>query len=72
MLDFRPILFILGILLTTLSIAMFLPALVDAALYGHPRVLEILHGAGANLEATTNLGSTALRIAALPPLCETR
>ncbi|MDA0787568.1 MAG: potassium transporter TrkH, partial [Proteobacteria bacterium] len=31
MLDFRPILFILGILLTTLSIAMFLPALVDAA-----------------------------------------
>jgi trk system potassium uptake protein TrkH len=30
-LDFRPILFILGILLTTLSIAMLLPALVDAA-----------------------------------------
>ena len=31
MLDFRPILFILGVLLTTLSIAMMLPALVDAA-----------------------------------------
>lgn len=31
MLDFRPILFILGILLTTLSIAMVLPALVDVA-----------------------------------------
>jgi trk system potassium uptake protein TrkH len=30
-LDFRPILFILGILLTTLSIAMVLPALVDVA-----------------------------------------
>ncbi len=32
MLNFRPILFILGILLTTLSIAMVLPALVDAAM----------------------------------------
>jgi trk system potassium uptake protein TrkH len=31
-LNFRPILFILGILLTTLSIAMVLPALVDAAM----------------------------------------
>jgi len=30
-LDFRPILFILGILLSTLSIAMMLPALVDVA-----------------------------------------
>jgi trk system potassium uptake protein TrkH len=31
LLDFRPILFILGVLLTTLAIAMVLPALVDAA-----------------------------------------
>eukprot|EP01045_Picozoa_sp_COSAG04_P003669 COSAG04_NODE_151_length_22485_cov_15.968552_11_plen_531_part_00 len=42
------------------------PALVDAAMYGHLKVLEILHGAGANLEAqATNRYGTALMIAAL-------
>ena len=35
MIDIRPILFVIGILLTTLAAFMFLPALVDAA-QGHP------------------------------------
>ena len=41
------------------------PALRKAAYYGHLKVLEILHGAGANLELTTgDTGQTALMSAA--------
>ena len=35
MIDYRPLLFILGILLTTISVVMILPAIVDGAL-GNP------------------------------------
>ncbi len=48
MLDFRPILFIVGILLTTLSIAMVLPAAVDAAV-GNPDWRAFLASAGLTL-----------------------
>jgi len=47
-LDLRPILFILGILLTTLAVAMSLPALVDAAI-GHPDWEVFLASAGLTL-----------------------
>lgn len=48
MLDFRPILFILGLLLTTLALAMSLPALVDAAT-GHADWQVFLASAGLTL-----------------------
>ena len=48
MFDFRPILFIVGILLTTLSIAMVLPAIVDAII-GHPDWRVFLASAGLTL-----------------------
>jgi trk system potassium uptake protein TrkH len=47
-LDFRPIFFILGLLLTTLSLAMALPALVDAAT-GHADWQVFLASAGLTL-----------------------
>jgi trk system potassium uptake protein TrkH len=43
--DLRPILFIVGILLTTLAVAMVLPAIVDAAV-GHPDWRVFLASAG--------------------------
>jgi trk system potassium uptake protein len=46
--DFRPILFIVGILLTTLSIAMVIPAIVDATL-GHRDWRVFLASAGLTL-----------------------
>ncbi len=48
MLDLRPILFILGLLLTTLALAMSLPALVDAAT-GHADWQVFLASAGLTL-----------------------
>ncbi len=48
MLNFRPILFILGLLLTTLALAMSLPALVDAAT-GHADWQVFLASAGLTL-----------------------
>ena len=48
MLDLRPILFILGLLLTTLALAMSLPALVDAAT-GHSDWQVFLASAGLTL-----------------------
>ncbi len=48
MLDFRPILFILGLLLTTLAIAMSLPALVDVTT-GHADWQVFLASAGLTL-----------------------
>ncbi|MEK9660808.1 MAG: TrkH family potassium uptake protein [Alphaproteobacteria bacterium] len=48
MIDFRPILYIVGILLTTLSIAMVLPAIVDATV-GHPDWRVFLASAGLTL-----------------------
>ena len=48
MIDFRPILFIVGILLTTLAIAMVLPAIVDVTV-GHPDWRVFLGSAGLTL-----------------------
>ena len=48
MLDFRPILFILGLLLTTLALAMTLPALVDVVT-GHADWQVFLASAGLTL-----------------------
>ena len=54
MIDFRPILFILGLLLTTLALAMTLPALVDVVT-GHADWQVFLASAGLTLYIVVSL-----------------
>ena len=75
MLDFRPILFVIGLLLTTIAVAMGIPAIVDV-LAGHsdwqgfaissaltPSLLAIMARIWDALPFSIGIASTALRTA---------
>ena len=67
MMDFRPILMILGVLLATLAVGMCIPALVDA-LHGNPdwQVFAVSAGltlfVGVSLTLTSSAGSVSLNV----------